>query len=381
MTAVNSAGALVVTGEPGVGKSALTLRAVEQLAADGAVVTALNMRDLPTTPSELEALLGAPLPDVLVGGPTDGIRLLVLDGAEVALEGRAPLLQEFALAALRAGLGVVAVTCTDGARRVSELLGRAAGTTAPREHVLLPLTDGEADRLTATLPALHRLGNDDRCRWLLGRPGLVDLILQSGVTPGPGDILSRADVFAAVWDGLVLTSAGSPDPVIAGCAVPAVAAADALARATATQRGRGHVMAERRTLAAAVRPHVVDPVVRGLLRSPAHRLLSGSVLLVACTGRRSGVRRELPVMYAETGGHYVVVAGRPDTKTWWRNFADDVRPVTLTVAGRLGSARARLLEPSSAAYRLALDAYRVRYPPVPVEETTPVLVLSPDHRS
>jgi hypothetical protein len=140
-------------------------------------------------------------------------------------------------------------------------------------------------------------------------------------------------------------------------------------------------MAERRTLAAAVRPHVVDPVVRGLLRSPAHRLLSGSVLLVACTGRRSGVRRELPVMYAETGGHYVVVAGRPDTKTWWRNFADDVRPVTLTVAGRLGSARARLLEPSSAAYRLALDAYRVRYPPVPVEETTPVLVLSPDHRS
>jgi deazaflavin-dependent oxidoreductase (nitroreductase family) len=139
-------------------------------------------------------------------------------------------------------------------------------------------------------------------------------------------------------------------------------------------------MAERCTLAAAVRAHVVNPVVRGLLRSPAHRLLSGSVLLVAYAGRRSGVRRELPVMYASTDDRYVVVAGQPDTKTWWRNFADDVRPVTLTVAGWRGSARARLLDPSSAEHRLALDAYRVRYPRVPVEETTPVLVLIPDHR-
>ncbi|MCW2535285.1 MAG: hypothetical protein JWQ26_984 [Modestobacter sp.] len=135
-----------------------------------------------------------------------------------------------------------------------------------------------------------------------------------------------------------------------------------------------------RTLAARVRAHVVNPVVRGLLRSPAHRVLSRSVLLLAYTGRRSGVRRELPAVYAVLGDRFVVVAGQPDTKTWWRNFAGDVRPVTVTVAGRRGSCRARLLEPRTAEHQLALDAYRRRYPRVPVEEATPVLVLSPDHQ-
>ena len=135
-----------------------------------------------------------------------------------------------------------------------------------------------------------------------------------------------------------------------------------------------------RSLAARVRAHVVNPVVRSLLRSRAHRVLSRSVLLLAYTGRRSGVRRELPAMYAALGNRFVVIAGQPDTKTWWHNFADDVRPVTVTVAGRRGSCGARLLAPRTAEHQLALDAYRERYPRVPVEETTPVLLLTPDHR-
>ncbi|TFV79517.1 DUF385 domain-containing protein [Blastococcus sp. CT_GayMR19] len=135
----------------------------------------------------------------------------------------------------------------------------------------------------------------------------------------------------------------------------------------------------RRTLAATLRGHLVNPVVRYLLRTPAHRLLSGSVLLLAYTGRRSGVRRELPAMFAVLDDRYVVVAGQPETKTWWRNFTGDARPVTATVAGRRHSFRARLLEPSTAEHQLARDAYRRRYPRVPMEDATPVLVLTPDH--
>jgi hypothetical protein len=134
----------------------------------------------------------------------------------------------------------------------------------------------------------------------------------------------------------------------------------------------------RRTRAATLRGHLVNPVVRCLLRTPAHRVLSESVLLLAYTGRRSGVRRELPAMFAVLHDRYVVVAGQPETKTWWRNFADDVRPVTVTVAGRRRSCRARLLDPNTAEHQLALLAYRRRYPRVPVEEATPVLVLTPD---
>jgi hypothetical protein len=136
----------------------------------------------------------------------------------------------------------------------------------------------------------------------------------------------------------------------------------------------------RRTLAAAVRAHLVNPVVRTLLRSPAHGVLSGSVLLLAYTGRRSGVNRELPAMYAELGDSFVVVAGQPDTKTWWRNFVGDLRPVTVTVAGRRICCGARLLEPRTAEHERALGAYRERYPHVPLEDATPVLVLTLDNR-
>jgi hypothetical protein len=136
----------------------------------------------------------------------------------------------------------------------------------------------------------------------------------------------------------------------------------------------------RRTLAATLRAHLVNPVVRGLLRSPAHRMLSGSMLLLAYTGRRSGVRRELPAMYAVLGDRFVVVAGQPDTKTWWHNFAGGARPVTVTVAGRRAGCRGRLLEARTAEHESAVDAYRQRYPRVPVGDATPVLVLTPDHQ-
>ena len=69
-----------------------------------------------------------------------------------------------------------------------------------------------------------------------------------------------------------------------------------------------------------VRALVVNPVVRTLLRSPAHRLLSGSLLLLDDTGRRSGRRYVLPVAYAAAGDDLVVVVGQPASKTWWRNF-------------------------------------------------------------
>ncbi len=58
---------LVITGEPDVGKSALSLRAASQLSETGTPVITLSLRDLPVTVMELEGLLGAPLADVLGG--------------------------------------------------------------------------------------------------------------------------------------------------------------------------------------------------------------------------------------------------------------------------------------------------------------------------
>lgn len=66
-----------------------------------------------------------------------------------------------------------------------------------------------------------------------------------------------------------------------------------------------------------------NSLVSGLLRSPLHRALSGSTDLVRYTGRRSGRQVVTPTQYARRGDDVVILVGRPETKTWWRNFIAD----------------------------------------------------------
>ncbi len=213
--------ALVVQGEPDVGKSALTLAAAAELADVGSPVTVLSLRDLPGTTLELETVLGAPLTEVLAATATGQARLLVVDGAEAALEGRGQLLAELGTAALRAGLGVVAVTRADGAGAAQQALASAitaAGRAGPvATHEGPRLTAQEVSQVTAAFTSVRRLGEDPRSAWLLGRPGLVDLLLRAGAAAGlPAGPLSEADVFAAVWHHLVrygeVTEPGGPSP-------------------------------------------------------------------------------------------------------------------------------------------------------------------------
>jgi hypothetical protein len=220
-TAAAGPAALVVTGEPDVGKSALSLAAAAELAETGIPVIRLSLRDLPATVVELESLLGARLADVLGASATGDGRLLLIDGAEAVLEGRGPLLIATATAALRAGLGVVAVTRTDGAwavaRALTDATGAAGLNVAVGEHAVGRLTAAESSEITAAFPALARVGAEPRAAWLLGRPGLIDLLLRAGAAEAlPAGPLCEADVFAAVWHRLVrhseVTELGGPTP-------------------------------------------------------------------------------------------------------------------------------------------------------------------------
>ncbi|WP_216895651.1 hypothetical protein [Nocardia alni] len=207
-TVGTSAGTLVVTGDPDVGKSALSLRAVEALQMEDAAVVSLSLRDLPHSPTEFESQLGgSAIDDVLATWEVRPIRLLLVDGAEAVLEGKGTIFRTVAAAALRAGVGVVAVTRTDGFRQVHDELTRAselAGSTgATAKHVVGPLAADERRALPATFGALARLDSDSRASWLLGRPGLVDALLRTGETLDPADLLCEADVFSAVWRNLI----------------------------------------------------------------------------------------------------------------------------------------------------------------------------------
>lgn len=211
---------LVVRGAPDVGKSALTLRAAEDLTLAGAVVTSLSLRDLPSDTLTLETRLGGRLVEVFGATATADMRLLVLDGAESVLEGRGTLLTELTIAALRARLGVVAVTREDAVPAVTTAMknaNAAVGGVDLQEHQIPRLLMDDAERISAAFPALSRLGQDPRAAWLLGRPGLVTLLLRTPVAGhGPDRPLSEADLFAVIWDQLVRRGGellpGGPSP-------------------------------------------------------------------------------------------------------------------------------------------------------------------------
>jgi hypothetical protein len=69
-----------------------------------------------------------------------------------------------------------------------------------RKNTIPELTDREVTQVLKEFPSLARVGSEPRTRWLFARPGLVEILLQSGAHAAlPNGALSEADVFAAVW--------------------------------------------------------------------------------------------------------------------------------------------------------------------------------------
>ena len=65
---------------------------------------------------------------------------------------------------------------------------------------------------------------------------------------------------------------------------------------------------------------LLNPIVTLLLNSPLHGLMSGSVLVLYYTGRRSGQARSTPVRYFEQGNQLVLITEK--SSGWWPNFID-----------------------------------------------------------
>jgi hypothetical protein len=78
---------------------------------------------------------------------------------------------------------------------------------------------------------------------------------------------------------------------------------------------------------------ISNAAVAAVLRSPLHRTLSSSIDLVRFVGCRSGRTIVTPTQYAVWGEDLIILVGRANTKTWWRNFRTQ-RDVDVLVAGR-----------------------------------------------
>ena len=201
LEAVSSVDAVVVSGESGVGKSALAvldLTAAGDADPESSQVLCINLRQIPRLAIELDAALGQPLSTLLceLNAPR---RILVVDGADAAAEDRLDAFRGLVGAAREGAVNVVAVTSIDSKQVVFDALSeRFDGRVA--EHLVPPLGDSEIDDIVGTFSELERLNANPRSRELLRRLVVVDLLVRGQVSGTP---LTDADAMNEVWSGLV----------------------------------------------------------------------------------------------------------------------------------------------------------------------------------
>jgi hypothetical protein len=84
---------------------------------------------------------------------------------------------------------------------------------------------------------------------------------------------------------------------------------------------------------------VVNPLMKALLRSPLHRLVSESLMTLRFTGRKSGTRYNIPVGYVQRGEKLFVFSH----SAWSNNFRGGA-PVTVRLRGKEIGGTARVIE-------------------------------------
>jgi deazaflavin-dependent oxidoreductase (nitroreductase family) len=78
---------------------------------------------------------------------------------------------------------------------------------------------------------------------------------------------------------------------------------------------------------------IINPVMGLFLRSPVHWLLSGSLMLITFTGRKSGRKFTTPVRYIKDGETIRCFTGAENQ--WWRNVRGGAE-VQLRIRGKTG---------------------------------------------
>ena len=205
--------AVLVTGESGTGKSALVLSVVADLEACSATAVeavVVNLRRLPQTIHELTQLLGHSIGQILqdLSAPS---RLLVVDGADAALEGRSELLAELAAEARRAGVGLVVVSADTAADVVAGQVRRSY--VDPETFMVPALDDDEITMVAGSVPRLAGLLHDLPERSLLRRLVVLDLLSRTGLALGTS--MTDWECLEQVWRGLIRRDetheSGSPE--------------------------------------------------------------------------------------------------------------------------------------------------------------------------
>ncbi|MHA7291306.1 hypothetical protein ACX80V_16910 [Arthrobacter sp. MDT3-24] len=197
--------AVLITGESGTGKSALTLATASALAAADSdfQYVVLNLRRTRDSVAALSTDLGMPLADVLseMSAPS---RVLIVDAADATIEGRAPLLRELAAAAHAAEVGLTLVAADTAVEdAASTLIGIYPN---PRKFEVPGLDDAELRVVRDEVPAIAGALRNLPTKSLYRRLAVVDLLARTGTTVTTP--LEDWDCLELIWKNLIGRAAG-----------------------------------------------------------------------------------------------------------------------------------------------------------------------------
>lgn len=102
-----------------------------------------------------------------------------------------------------------------------------------------------------------------------------------------------------------------------------------------------------------------DGLVLWLLEGRAHRLLPGGLIEICYTGPVSGRAIRFPAQGVVDGNRFLVVAGRPERKRWWRVFRHP-HPARLLRNGAQHQVTGRVL--AGSARTAAIETYLAAHP-------------------
>jgi len=105
---------------------------------------------------------------------------------------------------------------------------------------------------------------------------------------------------------------------------------------------------------------IANPIVKTLLRSPLHKIASGSLTLLHFTGRKSGRRFVTPLSYVRKQNTVWLLSAH--STRWWMNLRGSDTAVALEIARTTYSGKARLWEADSAELRDRVRRYLIALP-------------------
>jgi hypothetical protein len=114
------------------------------------------------------------------------------------------------------------------------------------------------------------------------------------------------------------------------------------------------------TVQVAVYRYLINPIMRGLLNSPLHGILSDNIAILNFQGRKSGRKLSTPLSYTREDDLVRLLSSQ--NTHWWRNFRGSDAPVELEIGRKKYSGTAHLLEGDSEELRESVKRFITALP-------------------